>query len=349
MANNTEQFCAFDSTIKISSNKKEMLKTNRKAVRDRITKYYKDKHPDEISPSFWPQGSYQMDTILEPIKEEEDLGVFDLDDGAYFLDECDKRLSVSTYHNRIKEAVTGHTSKAPIDKNTCVRVEYADNHHIDIPIYFKEKGKDNIPKLAHKGKDWIDSDPREFYRLFNQKAKTYPQLRRLVRFLKAWCDYKEFCNNSINMPSGFILTILAINDFVSNERDDIALKELLVKVYNKLEKNFSCKRLTVPNGEELIADWSDSRKNDFMSRLKAFKDDAEAAIADDNAREASKKWQNHFGDRFPLAPEAKDEKKHTALNELKNKILAGTAAISRSGTIVAENGVRNLPHRNFGE
>ena len=104
MANNHEQFIAFNKTI--NSNKRATLKKNRDALRERIKNYFSREYPDEIQPKFHWQGSYAMHTILNPLKDENNLGVYDLDDGVYFIGKSeDERHSVQWYHDRIYEAV----------------------------------------------------------------------------------------------------------------------------------------------------------------------------------------------------------------------------------------------------
>ena len=311
MANNHEQFKAFNDTITLNDSRKETLRGNRKALRERITKYFKKNHPDDIKPKYHSQGSFSMDTILNPIKDSDStdsLVAFDLDDGIYFISDensNDNRLSVATYHNRVHKAVENHTSLGAKDKTTCVRVEYAAGHHIDLPIYYKQK--DFKPTLAHKTKCWIESDPKEFYEWFNNRAKQSPQLRRMVRYLKAWSDYFNSQNTSVKMPSGFILTILATNNYTPNDRDDVAMKEMLSRINNTLKISFSCTRPTTPLGEELLGDnYSETKKNNFLSKLDSFTTSAEQAINETNPKKACLKWQKHFGDRFCCAT-AKDE------------------------------------------
>ena len=94
-----------------------------------------------------------METLLNPIKDDDGLAVYDLDDGVYFIGDVKERMSVSTYHNRVVSAVDGHTQTPPENKSTCVRVHYADGHHIDLPIYFQEPN--NSPRLAHLSKGWM--------------------------------------------------------------------------------------------------------------------------------------------------------------------------------------------------
>lgn len=209
MANNHEQFIAFNKTI--NSNKRATLKKNRDALRERIKNYFSREYPDEIQPKFHWQGSYAMHTILNPLKDENNLGVYDLDDGVYFIGKSeDERHSVQWYHDRIYEAVDGHTSIKPDDNKPCITVNYGDGHHIDLPIYFMVEG-DKHPLLAHKTKSWLDTDPRELLNWFNGRDE-HPQLRRIVRYLKAWCEYIRF-KKEIKMPTGCSLTMLAVKKF----------------------------------------------------------------------------------------------------------------------------------------
>ena len=99
----------------------------------------------------------------------------------------DERETVQWYHNQIYEAVKDHTTQGAKDNNPCVTVYFADNHHIDLPAYFMVDG-DEHPKMAHKKNPWMDSDPRETTNWFNGKSE-HPQLRRIVRYVKAWSDY----------------------------------------------------------------------------------------------------------------------------------------------------------------
>lgn len=307
MANNHEQFIAFNNTIKVTDTQKGTLQTNREAIREKVRKYYKDNYPDDVQPKFNMQGSYAMHTILNPIRDTDGFGTYDLDDGVYFIsDNEDDRLSVEEYHNRIFEAVKGHTPTGEEDKDPCVRVLYADGHHVDLPIYFMNDENDDHPQLAHKKDGWIDTDPKEFYKWFNGRDE-HPQLRHLVRYLKAWCEYVRY-EKKKKMPTGCILTMLAEKHFVADEREDVAMQKLLTAIYDELsaEDGFHCYRPTFPEDEDLFLSYSETRKNDFLTELKAFKNDAEKAIAGKNPHESCTRWQRHFGERFSCA-NAKDE------------------------------------------
>ncbi|MBO0356200.1 MULTISPECIES: CBASS cGAMP synthase [Flagellimonas] len=306
MANNHEQFIEFNTTISLDSSKKDELRKNRDALRKKITDYFKNNKENETRPKYSAQGSFMMHIIVNPLPtyetdddgNEKTLYPYDLDDGVYFIDEIDNRKSVTTYHNWIYDAVKDHTSKGAIKKNTCIRVLYSDGHNIDLPIYFKEKesgGEKTIPQLAHKSEGFTDSDPREFYKWFNGRAND--QLKRLVRYLKAWGD-KQNKSFSTKMPSGLIFAILATNHYVSNDRDDISFRDTLEAIQSELEDDFKCERPTTKKGEDLLQKYSETH---FMDRLSKLIDAGNAAIAHSNPKEGCKKWQKYLGDRFACA------------------------------------------------
>lgn len=317
MANNHDQFIVFNDTIELTKTKKDTLKGNRTVLRRTIKKYFDENKPDEIKPNFRSQGSFVMKTTVNPIPRKtddgkKDLYKYDVDDGVYFIgDEGENdRKSIDTYHNWIYDAVKDHTEKGAEKKNTCVRVCYADGHHIDLPIYYKIDEDGSIPELAHKSKGWIDSDPKEFFEWFNNLVYSNQQLRRIVRYLKAWCDYRNFQNSSVKMPSGFIMTILTSENIVYDTRDDIALKKTIENIQKKIDKNhggkFECKRPTTPRGEDLFANFSNARRDYFLSQLDSFITSARQAIDGKNPKTSCLKWQKHFGDRFSCST-AEDE------------------------------------------
>lgn len=292
MAKCHQVFLEFNNLIALDSKRKEILRTSRDAVRERIRRYFRDKQNGFV-PKFHGQGSFMMNTIIEPLD-----GEFDIDDGIYFKVEAEPVQNVSTFHRWIWEAVNGHTKQNPIDKQTCVRLVFAGQYHLDLPIYYIIEGQS--PYLAHKGKGWIKSDPREFIKWFNDKADDDGQLKRIVRYLKAWSDYRKG-----DLPSGLIFSILAANNIVFDERDDVAFYKTLLNIKSSLEGSFVCYRPTTPAYENLLEDYSKTNKDYFLRQLGSFIQSTEQALEKETSQaDACKAWQHHFGkDRFPFDSE----------------------------------------------
>lgn len=300
-------FSVFNSIIKLNDSKISKLKTNRKALRDKIREHFKS-NGWEV-PKFYSQGSFPLNTNLNPINRTTANGDvqenYDLDDGVYFICQKSDRKEPITYHDRIIKAVEGHADRV-VDKTTCVRVVYADGHHIDLPSYWIGTDGD-IPLLAHKSKGYIESDPKAFKDWVENEisnANSNGQLRRIIRYLKAWKDHRENQNNNIKLPSGFILTILACQNFSSNSCDDLSLKATVENIKKTLDSSFTCYRPTMPKDEELLESYSEDI---FLKELGNLIDNAKKALESDNKNEASEFWRKVFGDRFPQGKEKDDQ------------------------------------------
>lgn len=289
MADINGLFLDFNDSISLSKTKSDNLKRGRDALRAKIKKWFTDNGKQK--PSFCWQGSFAMKTTVNPIND----GEYDLDDGVYLDGYSDKDTSewpaTSTVHSWIKSAVTGHTQEDPIDKDTCVRVVYSSGYHIDYPIYIV---KDDVAYLAHKTKGWIISDPKAFKEWFIQNVKDEgEQLRRLVKYLKAWKDFK-----SVSLK-GIEITILATNNFnVYEGRDEKCLHDTVYSIISSLESNFSCIKPVAP-GEDLFDGASETKKKGIISALTTLKDKLDLAINEQDPQAASEYIISVFGDRFP--------------------------------------------------
>ena len=182
MINTDDLFKKFDSCIQLSVSKESELRRGRNALRSKIKNWFQDN--DMLIPKFCWQGSFAIKTTIDLSNNQE----YDLDDGVY-LNEIYANYSPSTVHSWIRQAVDGHTHKI-VDKDTCVRVVYANQYHIDYPIYIIDEHGN--AKLAHKSKGWIVSDPKAFKDWFIDSVnRNGEQLRRIVRYLKAWKESSQ--------------------------------------------------------------------------------------------------------------------------------------------------------------
>ncbi|MED3396347.1 MULTISPECIES: CBASS cGAMP synthase [Bacillus cereus group] len=295
MTNCHKEFGKLDGKISLSSDKKEDLRTSRDALRKKIKKYFEETL-NVKAPLFYGQGSYMMNTTINPL----DDGEYDIDDGIYLehMKQFDEEewKTPATVHNWIVRAVDKHTSAKPINKGTCVRVKYTKSYHVDFPIYVKKDGE--APKLAHLYKGWIESDPKEFTKWFNGQVKEKgDQLKRIVRYLKAWKDYKQ---GDIKLPSGMVLTVLVANNFVGDypDRDDAALVATAKGIYDTLSEEFSVKRPISPF-EELLEDWSDTKEQNFLTKLNSLVNTGQKALDAASQSNAINEWKRMFGDNFP--------------------------------------------------
>ncbi len=321
MAKLHKEYCngqySYNGKIKLTDSRKKKLRRSRNDIRKKIKNWFSDNKPNELQPNFWGQGSFEMNTTVNPIpqKDENDnqLLKYDLDYGVYFIEKenSDNKRAIDTWHDWVYDSVEDHTNQDPKRKTTCVRVLFADGHHIDLPIYYK---KDVRIELAHRSKDWLESDPKEFYEWFNDK-KT-PQLERIVRYLKAWKDFRENRNSNLKLPSGFELTILATKNYSENDFDDVAFRRTVRSIHETLNSfgGFKCIRPTTPLGEDVFANYSKTRKDNFLNALDNLLKDLEKARDEDNFKKASEILiDNQFGDRFPRGSDENESDKSSAI------------------------------------
>ena len=338
MANCNNLFTEFNKSIRLDDNRRVTLREKRNDLRKRINGGYdvvKNLDRLEHVMEFQSQGSYVMDTIINPSNQDDQ---YDIDDGIYFLGSLsrDDRPQPATFHNWIIKSIEAGKSDNEIeeivDKNTCVRVVYKGrngdlNYHVDLPIYYTIDIRQ--PDLADKKEWWHISNPIEFIIWFENKIKSgfkkefilesrlYSnefdtwlndmrkkdhQLRKIVRYLKAWGDFIKG-----DMPPGIVMTILAGENYAEDLRDDIALKNTLINISDYLNNNgFKCIRPTTPIGEDLFENYKPEEKEYFKNALNSFIESAKQAIEMENQKSACRKWQKHLGDRFPCFL-AKDE------------------------------------------
>lgn len=322
MAVLNKEYNKFDKEIKLNKARKDSLVNSRTELRKKIRKWFKENKPDEIQPKFHPQGSSEMRTTVNPIVQYDEDGnpirKYDTDFGVYFIrtNDSDIKRSVNTWHDWVYESVDDHTGQKPISKTTCVRVVFSDGRHIDLPIYFKE---DELIQLAHKSKDWIESDPKKFYEWFNDEKRAKPRLEAIVRCMKAWKNYRENNNSNLKLPSGFELTILATKNYVDADNFDEAFRETVKAMDVELNKEgeFKCIRPTTPSGEDVFENYSETRKSNFLSTLKSLKEDCIKASEENNFRKASEILRaNQFGIRFPFGEDMDEETRSKELSAL---------------------------------
>ncbi len=348
MANCNNLFQEFNKTIRLDKDRRITLKERRDSLRDRINSGFKELkqkryflESSDVSVDeeleFQSQGSFVMDTIINPSNIEDE---YDIDDGVYFMGRRNQhdRPSEQEFHDFVIASIIQGKGAYEIedieDKDTCVRVRYKGengdfNYHVDIPIYYALDM--NRPELADTKEKWKVSNPIEFIVWFEEliqsgfearfilestlyaeeyeqwlddRRKKDHQLRRIVRYLKAWGDHLKG-----EMPPGVVMTIFAGSDlnFAPDDRDDVSLRNTLINIKNWLDSNgYTCPRPTTPIGEDLFRDYSQARKEYLNNALNSFISSANQAMEHPNQKDACLKWQKHLGDRFPCFL-AKDE------------------------------------------
>lgn len=283
-----DSFIEFDDELKLSSTQEDEVRKSREANRDVIRDWMSDHNKGSVK--FCMQGSFPMKTTITPLDDEE----YDIDDGVYLCayedTEKDDWPACSTVHGWIKDATEGRTKKDPIDKDACVRVSYAHGYHVDIPIYIM---KDGHAYLARKSTDWEINDAKEFKDWINDKNPDDGQLKRIVKYLKRWKDYK-----AIDLK-GIAITILVAQNFEgAPNRDDDALRYTVDNICDSLRGSFECKKPLAPY-DDLFERYSRPQAEDIISSFEDLLSSLDKAHSVDSPQEASTILRKEFGEAFP--------------------------------------------------
>lgn len=217
-----------------------------------------------------------------------------------------------------------------VDKATCVRVEVAQFAHVDIPLYaipdvefvklekaarlrnradarvggFVFEGADedswvNLPSssvlLAHRQKNWFESDPRPIKAWFlGEVERLGEQFRRCVRYLKAFRDQQWEAGG----PSSILLMVAAAPLFEKRDRrDDVALADLLSKLPDAIRTGV-CNPMDAR--ESLTERLGDAAVELAARKLERLHGALSASINSTSATEACSLLVDQFGPRFPV-------------------------------------------------
>jgi hypothetical protein len=193
------------------------------------------------------QGSYAMYTMVQ-----DDSSDWDIDDGVVF-DRNELKgpkggdFTPQDAKKMVAEAlVDKRLNNDPDVRKNCVRINYVEGYHLDIPVYrrFKDENDTDIYELA--GTDWRESNPRIISKWFNDAViERSPsngngdrQMRRIVGLLKAFGRGPK--RKTWDMPSGLILTSLVgeMGKYhPAKDRDDLSFYETIKAIRYRLRDN----------------------------------------------------------------------------------------------------------------
>ena len=159
--------------VTLSKQQQDEMRNRRNAGRTRLESGLNDhKHPQPRE--IHSQGSYQMRTMTQDADND-----YDIDDGVYFDDEdlTDNNgnpLTPLATRERVCEALKGDgrlKHEATVKRN-CVRQEYPQGYHIDVPSYRivtteDDDGNDILYYELASGDEWVKMDARAVTRWYN--------------------------------------------------------------------------------------------------------------------------------------------------------------------------------------
>lgn len=296
---------------------REFLQTSWNSMADHLRPTLKAKHGYSIST--WLQGSYKYGTLIKPVHSDE---AYDVDLGVYFewTDKEDAEPTAQQLRTWVQDEIKlyaetcaelAFVTEPPKDR--CSRANYERQFHIDTPVYHLNRDND-ARRLACLNGAWEDSDPKAFYKWFKSaiSADEREQVRRLVRYLKAWAAV-SFDDAPEARPTSIFLTVLVTDGFNnisllrrlwSSLDDDDALIAVIKNMHAKLLED---KRVQNPSAdeEENLNRMSAQAWDIFFERMNQLLDIAERADSAEDEASAAVIWSEAFSFLMPL-PEAEE-------------------------------------------
>lgn len=294
--------------------------------------------------STWLQGSYKYATLIKPVHPGEE---YDVDVGVYF--EWNEEQDIAPTPKQLRDWVQAELveyAKTCAElkqvevppKERCSRASYTRQFHIDTPVYHLNTDTE-VRRLACLSNKWEDSDPKKLYKWFNDavEADDREQLRRLVRYLKAWVAV-SFDDIPDSRPSSILLTVVTAEAYKTlwpqrllGLDDDDALVAVIKKVHDRL---FDDRKVANPvDDDEDLNRISPEGWDGFLPRLAALQDIAERADDADDEASAALIWSEAFSFLMPLPEtdevEIVDERSGHAvmqLPEIEIKVFTGNPA-----------------------
>jgi hypothetical protein len=358
-----EQVQAYETDcVNLPQAVKDKLRDQREANRTRL----KRNRPDSIRLNdnhFIPQGSMAIGTTVQ-----EENNAYDIDDGVWFhKDDLRKKdgtpFTASETQEMVCDAVKDpNFNKQPEIHNNCVRVFYAEGHHVDIPCYRKlDTDTDKERQELAGAAGFAASDPTEINRWFidrveglnKQRDGAGSQLRVMIRLMKRFARSR---GENWDMPNGLKLTMLVEECAPSYyERDHEAFYWLLSKLKTRLATSLEVENRaqTKTPKDKLTKSTNDANIVELSTHLGEALDKLLVLHHPDcKQKQAREAWDWVFqSDGFFEACD-KDSAKAHALFSKAALVNAGLASTNGAGVIVPARvgaSVRNLAHRFYGD
>lgn len=269
--------------LQLDSTRKERAKTSYQALCNWIKNdktYFANYELD-----FYSQGSYRTNTTVKPLSGDE----FDLDFVLEVKGNWKNESPLQVLRHLSRRLKENDTYKDIVEvKTRCIRINYANEFHIDIlPGFPEEKhSKDDKIKVPDRNiKDWTDSNPKGYAQWFDDNCnkvnailiekrvtasvEPLPEsppyefiepLRRAVQLMKRFRDnyYKD---KSISAPRSIVLTTLAAT-YYNGEASEY---ETILNILNGIHKaiiNFNGKPIEIYNPKNRKEKLSEKWDND---------------------------------------------------------------------------------------
>lgn len=341
---------------------KDKLRDHREANRTRL----KRNRPSKLrlnDDHFIPQGSMAVGTTVQ-----DENNAYDIDDGVWFyaedlVDDSGHALTAGELQTRVCEALRDtRFNKPPEIHHNCIRVFYAEGHHVDVPCYRRsDPDSDDERQELASSTGFAISDPTEINRWFFERVESLnkerpsagTQFRIQVRLIKRFARSR---GADWDMPNGLKLTMLVeecLPTFYA--RDDEAFYWLLSNLQTRLAASLEVEnraQTKVPR-DKLTKTANDANMREMQRRIdEALSELSVLHTADCRLKDARAAWDWVFQTDGYFDAYDKDPENARALFEKAALIKAGLAATGPTGLIIPASATTiaaNRGHQFYGD
>ena len=289
--------------VTLPKTEQDKMRNRRNANRTRLRKGLK-KAGKPAPIGFVAQGSYAMKTMVRDPDND-----YDIDDGVYFrkddlIGPRGAEMTSLQARQLVRDAVDyGRFNQAPEVRSNCVRVYYEAGYHVDLPVYRRMVTSTAFGEQTHyelaASSGWKRSDARDvtgWYEKERSKSADGQQLRRLNRDLKKFARSRHSWRAGI--LSGFGISVLVVERFRVDNREDRALYDTMVAIRDRLDWNLEVAHPVTP-GAYITRGADDARARSFRNKLTDGINALQPLFKADCTREqALKCWDRVFATTF---------------------------------------------------
>ncbi|GET26073.1 nucleotidyltransferase [Prolixibacter sp. NT017] len=261
--------------LQLDRTRREKIESSYKAIQEVL-----ENDPDFFDTKtfeIYPQGSVRIGTTVKPLSRNE----FDLDIVLHIQGRVYEQTDPMRIFNELKRVLQGNgTYKDKVESKTrCVRLNYADNYHMDI-LPGCQHSADDENKIVipdRELKEWLISNPRGYAKWFLNKAETIKMtllekayeaeeipsddfaakkpLQRAVQIIKRYRDL-FFEETPDYATSSIVLTTLAGQLYQNQDSIFETIDGIVSQIYGQVNLS-RLKRIKVLNPVDSDEDFTD--------------------------------------------------------------------------------------------
>ena len=247
-----------------------------------------------------PQGSYAHRTIINPVGEYDE---FDADVLLELEENTD--WSAKDYVEELYKAFRASgTYRDMVSRHArCVKVDYANEFHIDVVPYLERHGDHYI---TNRDDDIFElTNPEGFNEWLDEQNRIASgRLIKVVRLFKYLRDHKNtFSIKSVILNillGGRVNSALLLNDAKYYADVPTAFVHLVADLNEYLQANPQMPNLTDPScpTQNFNHRWNQEQYANFRKKVKYYSDKANEAFNEEDRDQSIRKWREIFGDDF---------------------------------------------------